>query len=77
MLPFEKERDHYPSTDCHNIPREIIVGVAYVMPIDLTVGILLPRVVDLAKSNTEIPGNNAFARLEGLAMLRIMHVLRC
>jgi hypothetical protein len=56
--------------------REYIAGETFVVPTDFA-GELLPVAVDVIHCTSDMPGNNAFARLDGLAMLRAMHILRC
>jgi hypothetical protein len=75
-LPFHSESNHDSRKVCHNISREFVAGEPYVVPSDFA-GELLPHGVEVTHYDAGIPGNNAFARLDSLAMLRAMHILRC
>jgi hypothetical protein len=75
-LPFHSDNKHDSKSVCHNISREFVAGDEYIVPNDFS-GELLHCGVAVIHYDSDIPGNNAFARLDSLGMLRAMHILRC
>jgi hypothetical protein len=74
--PYHNESNRDSTKVCHNMSREYIAGETFVVPTDFA-GELLPVAVDMIHCTSDMPGNNAFAGLDGLAMPKAMHILRC